>query len=172
MSGVRGKSGRKPIPVAIHQLRGSYRPCRHDGRAEAAFPTGTPEAPGWLKGQPRILWDEIVPILHAAGIVTPADKTALVVLCLAWGRFLAAEASIARDGLTVATPEGGVKTNPAVTIGNIAWGQVTKGLAMFGLSPVDRANIKAVPHEPDSVESILAEYRHLFPQPKSAKKRA
>lgn len=82
------------------------------------------------------LWRKLAKPLFAAGVATIEDTTALQALCdwFAIYRREIAAARKAKDSLELADH---VKT--AV----LAWRQTSDLLKRFGLTPVDRANIKA-----------------------------
>lgn len=134
-----GKRGPKRTPTLILRQRGSWLAGTRAG--EPQFASGAPEPMGELDMEARRVWDRLLPMLLERGVVTRADGLALTCLCRAWSRFAAAEALLAKDGLTTTTALGGIKPHPAVAISNAAWAQIVKGCAMFGINPADRSSV-------------------------------
>lgn len=59
---------------------------------------GTPDCPFPAKGDARKKWDELVPLLSAAGSITKLDGDALKRYCLVWARLEKSERALAREG--------------------------------------------------------------------------
>ena len=138
-----GKRGPKPTPTITLRERGSW--LAGTRQNEPKLPVEAPDCPEWLSGEAKKEWDRLVPILLEAGVLTKADRMALVMLCKAWARYLQAERRVERDGITVKTQFGAMKPHPAIAIANAAWAQLAKACAMFGIDPADRSSIKAAP---------------------------
>jgi phage terminase small subunit len=90
MSGVKGKSGRKSKPTALHRLEGTFRPDRANPR-EPKPRLGRLVPPRWLIGEGLREWKRIAPDLEATGVAAPIDRSLLAVYCALWGRFVAGE---------------------------------------------------------------------------------
>lgn len=136
------KPGPKPKPTAVLKLSGAYRADRH-ADAHPEPPVSAPERPAHLQGEALAEWDRITGQLVALGIVSRIDRAALAGYCSAWGRMVAAEATIAAEGLTIATGEGMVRQHPAVRIAVEAASEVRRFAAEFGMTPSSRRNVKA-----------------------------
>jgi P27 family predicted phage terminase small subunit len=146
-----GKRGPKPTPTIALRNRGSWRGSAR--KNEPKLPVEAPDAPSWLKGEAKKAWEELVPILMDAGVLTKADKMALAGLCRYWADWLEAQRKVEKDGITVMGALGGLKPHPAIAIANAAWANVVKGCAMFGIDPADRSNVKAAPKaEPEDAK--------------------
>ena len=57
MSGVKGRSGRRPLPVSTHILRGTFRKDRHGARLSAGVEGATALQPDLLPTLPKALTD-------------------------------------------------------------------------------------------------------------------
>jgi Phage terminase, small subunit len=131
MSGKPGRSGRRPLPIAIHIARGTYRPSRHGPRA-VTVPAGTVPKPAALSEPAGRVWDELAPICLAMGTLTPSDVHAFVVLCELLATF--------RQAATT-------KTTSAVTMRaeRAAAAAVKPWLELFGLAgPLSRRHLPPV----------------------------
>lgn len=135
MSGVKGRSGRRPLPVSVHILRGTFRPGRHSALLAASVEGATalqpsvPFPPADLtaglreRGLQLVLdlwgaygsWEpQKLVLLHEAGIVADSLAEYAVV--------------IARDGKTVVTPRGHEVPHPLLRLQ--AQGQRTLALLL------------------------------------------
>lgn len=133
--------GRPRLPSPVLKARGTYRADRHSG--EVVAPSGRPECPDWLPTAAREKWDEVVPVLERMGVLTLADGEVLAAFCVAWDQFRTATNIIARGGPVLATKGGYFYPNPAVAIRAAALEQLRRFAGMFGLSPADRAKLRA-----------------------------
>jgi phage terminase small subunit len=89
MAGVKGKSGRKSKPTALHRLEGT-RPDRPNPR-EPKPPLGRLVAPKWLIGEGLREWKRVAPDLEATGVAAPIDRSLLAVYCSLYGRYVEGE---------------------------------------------------------------------------------
>lgn len=65
--------------MALKVLHGDQ-PCRMN-YAEPRMPPGSLVAPEWLSGLGLAHWNELAPVLSAAGLLTQGDRAALAQLC-------------------------------------------------------------------------------------------
>lgn len=137
-----GARGPKKTPTAALVERGSRR-GRKRQEEEVQFAVKTPPRPDWLADDAAELWDEIYPILEDAGVLTVADRTALGMLCDQIAIYIRARKIVDKEGLVITGQKGNKVKNPAEVQMQKAWSHVMKGLAVFGMSPADRANVKA-----------------------------
>lgn len=139
-------AGRPPKPTAQHKVEGTYNSTRHKARIDGTFETGKPAKPESLSGRASLCWDLIV-----AG--TPDS-----VLCLVDGLSLEAAARWFAKWDEWMT---NIEQNPGGYKGQIlaghAWNQFQTIASKFGLTPADRAKIKAPdgPGEDDPLVSLL-----------------
>jgi P27 family predicted phage terminase small subunit len=124
MPGVKGRSGRRPLPTAVKELRGN--PSRRDlNEQEPQADRGRPEIPPGLSEVAKAEWESIVPKLEQLGVLSRIDGKALAAYCHAFARWWEAEKQVEHYGLLLEEPilnsEGEevgtrVKKNPAVGI--------------------------------------------------------
>lgn len=81
------RSGRHPVPTALHVLRGTYRTTRH-GRDRAGEPRlvpGRPACPDEVQRDPAALahWERLIAQLETSGVLTTAHGDALALLAQA-----------------------------------------------------------------------------------------
>lgn len=69
--------GRPPKSVEEHKSNGTYKPSRHDGRGISIKPLETLPAPVSLSKRAAEKWNEIVPAMLAAGLVSVVDAVIL-----------------------------------------------------------------------------------------------
>lgn len=69
--------GRPPKSVEEHKSNGTYKPSRHDGRGISIEPLETLPAPVSLSKRAAEKWNEIVPAMLAAGLVSVVDAVIL-----------------------------------------------------------------------------------------------
>jgi P27 family predicted phage terminase small subunit len=136
MAGKPGRSGKRPTPVRILKMRGTYRADRHGGRCENPVP-GLMEAPCWLCGEGLILWHKLTTLLRVMGLESPLFEIALAMTCQSYADFVSATNEL-KTAKHVLSNKGGRKyPNPLIRIRQTAWDQFRAGLAGFGLTPAD-----------------------------------
>ncbi len=69
--------GRPPKSIEEHKNNGTYKPSRHDGRGISIEPLETLPAPVSLSKRAAEKWNEIVPAMLAAGLVSVVDAVIL-----------------------------------------------------------------------------------------------
>ncbi len=151
-----GKRGPTAKPNALKVLEGTFREDRHSG---VTAPTGMPIKPQWLGEIASRVWDERINELSAVpGLLSPVDGPALATYCHAWQRFHDAQTEIESNGaITCMSEKGGEYMHPAVAIQHKAMELIAKIGAKFGMTPSDRAGLKATVETPDDkVAALLA----------------
>ena len=106
--------GRKPRPTVLKLMEGNpgKRPLND---REPTPPVEMPECPEFLDARARAEWDRTVPVLAKMGLLTAADRSALAAYCVAYSRWVQAEAQVARFGTIVKSPEKGLPDEVAVS---------------------------------------------------------
>lgn len=69
--------GRPPKSIEEHKNNGTYKPSRHDGRGISIEPLEALPAPVSLSKRAAEKWNEIVPAMLAAGLVSVVDAVIL-----------------------------------------------------------------------------------------------
>ena len=139
--------GRKPIPTALHSLRGTTNVTRHRARAAEPKPEGTLHAPpDWLSPEQSASWAYV--IAHApAGVLRMIDRGMLAVWVEAEDRHRRATMQQSRldvgnamplltrskDGAAVPSPYLGIITKAASTM--------IKAASELGFSPASRPRL-------------------------------
>ncbi|OHV13001.1 phage terminase small subunit P27 family [Kushneria phosphatilytica] len=142
--------GRKPKPSHLKAVQGNpgKRAVNQD-EPQADSLTEAPEPPDWLSELADEAWRKLAPWLVGAKILTHSDLHNLEAFCAAYGRWRDAEREIARVGLTVETPLGGMAKNPACTVANESLKQMNTYGSALGLDPASRSRL-AVPGAKDA----------------------
>ncbi len=131
-------AGRPRKPVAAKILAGTFRPDRDGDPASQVQAAGVPEAPAHLDGEARACWDRIVPGLAASGVAAACDANALTAMCEWWALYRRLA-----DALVAAPADRTIcQLTTAAAIANDKWAAMA---GRFGLTPSDRAKLKAEP---------------------------
>jgi len=123
------RSGRPSIPITEHELRGTKRSDRHDGRDQSA--DGEPVCPTGFDEHEQWCWDFVVMDLVRRSIAKRVDTLALTQLCEMWGLY--------RKSLTLA------KAHPVdkeIRCATVAYRSAFDSIgARFGLTTSDRQRL-------------------------------
>jgi P27 family predicted phage terminase small subunit len=145
--------GKKPKPTALKLIQGN--PGRRPLPKNEPKPrAGIPPCPAHLDERARIEWERITPELNAAGLLTTIDGAVLAAYCMAYARWMDAEAALARmkardelnSALMIKTKNGNAIQNPLVGVANRAMLLVHRFAAEYGMTPAARARIEAEPN--------------------------
>jgi P27 family predicted phage terminase small subunit len=142
-----GKRGPHPKPTAVKELAGTLQPCRTN-KDEWKPPVGDLPVPQGLDAMALGLWREKVVMLTDAGVLTLADGEVLEAWCRAVATARAADAVVAREGLTTPT-QAGITTHPCVRISRNAWDSAARLGGLLGLDPSSRSKLHA-PKKPET----------------------
>jgi P27 family predicted phage terminase small subunit len=143
-----GSRGPARTPTKVLQLRGTYRKDRHGdpaGEPEFELVTEMPPPPGFLDEMAAFEWHRVGPELIEKQLLTVADMAAFTLYCINVSRVVACEREIAKDGLTIETPQGFLQAHPMISVGRQAGAEVRKFAQEFGLTPSARSRVKATP---------------------------
>ena len=133
--------GRKPKPTAIKELAGNPGKRALNDR-EPKPTTKLPPCPSYLVGEARREWYRMGRQLLDLGVLTTVDRTALAAYCVAYARWVEAEAQVRKLGLVVKTAAGNLIQNPYLSIANRAMEQTIKLAAEFGMTPSSRSRVQ------------------------------
>jgi P27 family predicted phage terminase small subunit len=155
-----GRRGPVAQPASLKLLRGN--PGRRKiSKSEPVVPLGTPEAPAFLSPTERQEWDRIVPLLMAAGLLTELDRAVVSLYCVAYARWLDAEAHLRQFGTVVRKVRGGQGPSPYLRVANTAYAQMRALANELGLSPASRSRLRVEKPEPLSeVERFKQRHDH------------
>lgn len=155
-----GRRGPRPTPTHVLKLHNSWRGNLNPDEPQ---PTrGIPTRPDWLGPNAGAMWDEIVPILHGAGMLSIVDGAALIRYCDAWERWLAARKFLAEHGemYPVKDRDGRVRCFLPFPQ-NATYHQMATLLGRLeqeiGLTPSARSRIRVLPSEVDREKDEMIE---------------
>ena len=114
-----------------------------------------PECPKWLTGIAEEEWNRVAPALHAAGLLTGLDLTALEGYCVTYAKWRGAEQQLAEEGLTILTPNGCTQAHPCQSISNQAQKLLLSWVKAFGLSPDARGRMELPQQPPMDKDSVF-----------------
>jgi len=142
-------SGRRPQPTALKVLRGNPGKERlnpNEPKPAAAAPAFD-IPPSELDGDPVAMgeWTRVAPMLRVSGLVTMAERSALLSMCQQWSRYLEAHAKVQQLGMIVKKPSGLPVTNPYLAVADKALQHCMKLWVELGLTPSGRSRMAALP---------------------------
>jgi len=146
--------GRKPLPVEIHRLRGSFRADRHN--VNAPQPTsGIPACPKHLNKTAKTEYRRVGKLLAACRVITEVDRAALAAYSQAWARLVQGEIKLHETGLIIKSPNGFPCLSPYLSVVRQAAEEVRRWAAELGLSPSARTRLHVEPAEPQNSKTRL-----------------
>lgn len=164
-------AGRRPKPLALHQLNGNPRHFSQADLTGANNPqpeVGIPEMPKGMPKAARREWRRVIAQIQKEmpGVLTVVDGPAIADMCRATADVEACDKLIAQQGLTFVTHFedkdgnliiGDIKANPAVAIRNAAM-KIKKSIQVeFGMTAAARAKLKVEKNpESDKMGDFLA----------------
>lgn len=141
-------SGRRKQPTQLKILRGN--PGKRRLSPDEPIPPPLDESfdtpPPELAGDDRAAheWRRVAPLLRSCGLVTQAERSTLLALCLEWSQYLAATAEL-RKARIVKNDAGVVGMSPYIAIADKSLSQCLRLWNELGLTPSGRAKIAKVP---------------------------
>lgn len=164
------RSGRRPQPAAIRDLKGSRTRPHH--RHEPDYARAMPAMPAFVEADPLAAsrWRTLAPRIAQAGVLTEAHGEMLALLCSTWADLERAREQFAAMGYQqlvvdeTVGPNGErrrkVKPNPLVVRIEKQAYQVARFLGEFGLTPMTSAKVageKAVQGDDDPFAKFLTD---------------
>lgn len=159
MAGKPGRSGRKPKPLELHLLQGTFRADRH-GTGQPRPATQIPSPAKSLKGEALAEWDRITALLAESNCVTEFDRGALTAYCIEWARYIEANNKIRFGGTLLSESTKGTKMpHPLLRVSDRALANMLRICQEFGLTPASRSrlNIEAGGANEDPLERLIRE---------------
>jgi P27 family predicted phage terminase small subunit len=104
---------------------------------------GRPDCPNCLGKEGKTEWERVTVELENMGILSTADRGALVAYCEAWEEFVDLLAKVRKEGPVVYTDKGNAIQNPVLGAKNKASERLLKTAAQFGMTPAARTKIEA-----------------------------
>lgn len=154
MAGVKGKSGRKPLPKAAKELAGTFRGDRHNPNSLTIAPLTTlPRCPAHIQGVAQKTWRRVGKLLVEMGVLTAVDLDGLEAYCVIVARWQYAEAHLAEtNGLMTLGGLTGlvVVTSPYLRIADDCLKQIRGWMSELGITPASRVKVDNVkPTDPE-----------------------
>ena len=162
-------AGRRPKPLAIHQLNGNPRHFSQadlHGQDNPQPELTVPEMPKGMSKSARREWNRIVPLLQELRLLSKIDGLALAAYCDAHGMVEESTKEIRKHGMLFTEMywdknkeemvAGDLKANPAIAIKFQALKVMKSFLIEFGLTPASRSKLKVTKKEDgDIMEQFL-----------------
>ena len=150
------KPGRKPKPSNLKIMAGNPG-HRAINQNEPIPDPGIPECPPDLTDAAKDEWAYIAPELEKMGVLTRADRAALVCYCESYAQLQEARILLYKNnGAIVVTDTGFVMQHPAVGMMNSAKNQIRAFAEQFGLTPSARTRISIEkPRETSAIDRFI-----------------
>ena len=154
--GARGPKPKTPQQKALDGNPGR----RPDAKPAIGFAQGAPQRPQWLIPLAVEVWDELLPQLTAAGVLSPVDRNAFGSYCQCVARYIEAEQFMTNEGTVaeIRNDKGEVKQQLPVAEFTIALKYLEKANQLgerFGLTPVSRRNFSTGAPQQSALEAFL-----------------
>lgn len=114
-----------------------------------------PRMPAGLHAHGQRLWRAVVPVLSAAGTLTPLDQAGLETMCVAYAVAREAAEQLASDGGTHRDERGILRKHPAFQVWRDAQATFRAWANEFGLTPAARRNLPAADNEGNDLATLL-----------------
>jgi phage terminase small subunit len=140
--------GRPPKTTDQHKADGTYRPGEHGVRVESQFGAGRPVMPADLDEHGAKMWDMVCQHMPLS-VSSPLDEFALADCCRTWSLVRIYHELLRSDPLD----------KDVAKVLSQSQEKFLKWSARFGMSPVDRARLKApaesAPADDDPYATLL-----------------
>jgi P27 family predicted phage terminase small subunit len=155
--------GRKPMPSAVHELRGDYdKDPQRRRKNEPKPPTGSPKCPEFLNELAKQEFEFITRIMAKMHILSLADSSALAMYCQTFGQWREAVDMCAQYGSWNVGKDG--KGNTTTTRNE--WDRIRersadscrRWLIEFGLTPSARTRLQVSEEVKDDFDAFLSRY--------------
>lgn len=143
--------GTRPKPTVLKRLEGNP--------GKRRLNDAEPQPPPFIDdGTPDILvpdpiataeFRRLAPMLRQLRVLTSADVTALVALCLEWSRYLTATERIRTEGMLATAQSGFLMPHPYLGIASRSLASCLKLWSELGLTPSSRSRVRVEGPGPD-----------------------
>ena len=139
-----GKRGPKPIPTALKKLAGNPGK-RALPENEPQYEVEIPDCPEHLDEVAKAEWERMAKAMHAAGVLTKADRAVMAAYCESWSLYVRASVDVQTYGTVLVSPKSGLPfASPHLNVMTTAMKQLRAYAVELGLSPSSRAGVTAV----------------------------
>lgn len=135
---------RPKTPTVLKLVKGTTQPPCRTNKNEPKPDNNRPKPPSIVTGAALNEWKRIMPQLEAVGLVSLVDRAALAAYCVAYGRWIDAEKSVAEHGYMLKAPNNLPMPSPYLSVANKAMEQMMKAIREFGLSPASRSSVSSI----------------------------
>ena len=151
-------AGRLPKTVEHHKLEGTYRKNRHADRGTNLEPLDGVECPDTITGRAREMWEQVVPALCKARMVTTVTLPTLEHAFYWWQKAQECRAVVdAAGGLAAYLLTLGPNTKNVMDLALKYEQEYQKIMAQFGDTPVNAARVRGnVTEQKVDAEAVLA----------------
>lgn len=155
--------GRKPMPSAVHELRGDYeKDPQRRRKNEPKPPTGVPACPEFLDEYGKKEFEFVSRIMHSMNILSLADSSGLTMYCQTFSQWRQAVDMCAQYGSWNVGKDG----NGNATTTRNEWDRIReksadscrRWLIEFGLTPSARTRLQVSDEVKDDFDAFLARY--------------
>ncbi|TWT29170.1 Phage terminase, small subunit [Posidoniimonas corsicana] len=148
MAGVKGRSGPRAKPSAVHEMQGTARKDRHGGGVKAPRTVATLSPPRCLKltAAEKAVFREVVELLDSVpGLLADVDAFVLGLLCEKVAERNELRKILKKEGRTCESKNGAPYQHPAVGQLNGAEKMILDIARDYGMNPVarDRLDVAA-----------------------------
>jgi P27 family predicted phage terminase small subunit len=133
--------GRKPVPRALHVLRGLPSKQKLSADEPQPAPVDNLTPPPWLDPEAQAEWTRLAPVLQRLGVFMETDTAALTAYCEAWATWKGATQQIRKFGMVIKGKEAVPIVSPYVKIAHNALLHMRALLTEFGMTPSSRARV-------------------------------
>jgi P27 family predicted phage terminase small subunit len=139
------KMARPRMAETVKANQGAARNGRNAPATAADALATIPPPPKHLPAAASGEWMRLAPIVESLGTISSADLRAFELLCSTLATASDAETAVKKEGMTMPTNGGGVRSHPAVKVMETARAQAARLLEQFGLTPKARNYVSRAP---------------------------
>ena len=148
MAGKPGRSGRKPQPKVVKELKGTFRMDRHNpDTPDVKVYETPPRPPQHMKDdEQKKCWRRTARLLTTMRVLTEADLHALEAYCATYSRWRYAESQLEKYGVVLVSGpanERTFKASPYISIAEAALKNMRTWMNEFGITPASRSRVSA-----------------------------
>ena len=151
------KTGPRPTPTATLAQRGSHRAKEPRRQNEITIPplVSVPAPPEWMSKDGAKHFTRLAPVLHAAGLLSPADVDLLAMLAEKHAQYIALRNACAKEDPTIYNEMGVGRKNPSYSLRDEAQRDMLKLYQELGMSPSARVGLVVKTHEQARPENVI-----------------
>jgi P27 family predicted phage terminase small subunit len=145
--------GRKPLPTAIKELRGTVQPCRtNKNEVKVDALEKLPPVPRWFTKTQRKIYKTKGEQLRTMGVLSPLDFELFISFCREYGNYIDTAISLDKVPIMSNLSETNDKIFKRISkVNKESWERAKSLASEFGFSPSARAKM-VVPEESDPTE--------------------